>query len=419
MAFDTLKYHFRETGWRIKKLLRSVLAQIGRRANSPVTDSNAPATIGYSHLRLASASDQLLLRDFAPDTMLRLEATKLRRARFPVIDVHCHLNDGVVMQRAVKPEQFLRVMDETNVKAAINLTGGWGQKLRDSLHNLAETFSGRFFVFCQIDYSRLEDSNYLIETLDEARMAGAKGVKVLKDLGLSVRDRRGKLVRIDDPRLDCVWEKAGQWGLPVAIHTADPDAFFSRVDRHNERYQELVVHPDWSYFGKDVPSKPELLAQRNNVFERHPGTHFWGLHMANHPENLDEVTEWMERYPNLMVELGGRIAELGRQPRRAKRFLQQFEDRVMFGMDTKLTVESYRTYFRFLETDDECFEYPGYPWQGSWKISGLDLSDDVLQKLYHDNAARELGLPTLESTLEPASAQAFAWEQHHETEVQK
>ena len=409
MVLDTVKYHIREAGWRVKKALRSGLANIGSwRAISAATDPNAPATIGYNHLRLAPARDGLLLRDFAPDSMLRVHTTEVRRARFPVIDVHCHLNDGIVMQRAVNPQQFIRVMDETNVKAAINLTGAWGEQLRRSLHNLAEAFPGRFFVFCQIDYTHLDEPNYLIEMLDQARIAGAKGVKVLKDLGLSVRDRRGKLVGIDDPRLDRVWEKAGQWGLPVAIHTADPDAFFTRVDRHNERYQELVVHPDWSFVDKGFPGKSDLLAQRNRVFERHPGTRFWGLHMANHPEDLDEVTEWMEKYPNLVVELGGRIAELGRQPRRASRFLRQFQNRVMFGMDMKLTVEYYRTYFRFLETEDEFFDYPGYPWQGSWKIYGLNLSDDVLQKLYHDNAARELGLPTLELTLESTSANRVA-----------
>ena len=408
MVIDTVKYHLRETGWRVKKLLRSVLAYIGGRARSPVTDSNAPTTISYSHLRLAPARDQLLLRDFAPETTLQVNASKVRRARFPVIDVHCHLNDEIVMRRAVNPAQFVRVMDETNVKAAINLTGGWGQQLSRSLHNLAETFPGKFFVFCQIDYTHLDEPNYLIEMLDQARIAGAKGVKVLKDLGLSVRDRRGNLVRIDDARLDCVWEQAGKWGLPVAIHTADPDAFFTRVDRHNERYQQLVVHPDWSFCGNGFPSKSELLAQRNQVFQRHPGTRFWGLHMANHSEDLDEVTEWMEKYPNLLVELGGRIAELGRQPRRASRFLRQFQHRVMFGMDTKLTVECYRTYFRFLETEDEYFDYPGYPWLGSWKIYGLNLSDDVLQSLYHDNAARELGLATLGSTLELSSANAVA-----------
>jgi predicted TIM-barrel fold metal-dependent hydrolase len=263
-------------------------------------------------------------------------------------------------------------------------------------------------VFCQIDYSRIDEPNYLIESVDRAHEAGAKGVKVLKDLGLTVHDRSGKVLRIDDARLDCVWERAGELGLPVAIHAADPDAFFARIDRHNERYQELVVHPDWSYFDRGFPSKAELLAQRNNVFQRHPGTQFWGLHMANHPEDLDEVTEWMERYANLMLELGGRIAELGRQPRRAARFLTQFQDRVMFGMDTKLTTDAYRTYFRFLETEDEYFEYPGYPWQGSWKIHGLNLPKEVLKKIYHDNAARELGLSTLDSSVESASTIAFA-----------
>jgi len=310
--------------------------------------------------------------------------------------VHCHLNDGIVMRKTIPPARFISVMDGTNVKAAINLTGGWGDKLKASLRSLGGSFPGRFYVFWQIDYSRLDEPYYLIESLEEAHSAGAKGVKVLKDLGLTVRDRMGKRVRIDDPRLDCVWETAGKLGMPVGIHTADPDAFFARLDRHNERYQELIVHPDWGYFGKGFPSKAELLGERNRVFERHPGTRFWGLHMANHPEDLNEVTEWMEKYPNLRVELGGRIAELGRQPRGACRFINRFQDRVMFCMDTHLTADCYRTYFRFLETEDDCFEYPGYPWQGAWKIYGLGLSDDVLKKLYHDNAARELHLPMLD-----------------------
>lgn len=409
MFTDSLQYHFRESGWRLKKTLRSALGKIGRfRTTGAETNRDSPATIGYSHLRLAPARDTLLLRDFAPESMLRVNTTEVLRARYPVIDVHCHLNDGVVMQRSVNPKEFIRVMDEANVAAAINLTGGWGERLRQSMGSLAGKFPGRFFVFTQIDYSRIDEPSYLVDTLDQAYAAGAKGVKVLKDLGLTVRDRRGKVVRVDDPRLDCVWERAGQLGLPVGIHTADPDAFFARVDRHNERYQQLIVHPDWSYFGKAFPSKRELLAQRNNVFKKHPGTRFWGLHMANHPEDLDEVAEWMEKYPNLALELGGRIAELGRQPRRARQFLQQYQDRVMFGMDTKLSVDAYRVYFRFLETDDEAFDYPGYPWMGAWKIYGLKLPDDVLRKLYYDNAARELGLPLLESSEQLSYADAFA-----------
>lgn len=397
---ETLKYHFRESVWRSKKMVRSGLERVRRHADPPA--SCGDPTIVYGHRRLASARDRLLLRDYEPTSMVRLRQTEMSTARYPVIDVHCHLNDGIVMTRSVDPEQFLRVMDATNVKSAVNLTGGWGRKLQTWQSKMGRKYPGRFYVFCQIDYSRIDDSGYLVHTIDEAHEAGARGVKVLKDLGLTVRDRRGKVVRIDDRRLDCVWERAGQLGMPVGIHTADPDAFFQRVDRHNERYQELIVHPDWSFFGRGFPSKEELLEQRNRVFERHPQTQFWGLHMANRDENLDQVSEWLERYPNLMLELGGRIAELGRQPRRAARFLTQYQDRVMFGMDTELSADAYRTYFRFLETEDEYFDYPGYPWQGSWKIYGLNLADEVLRKLYHDNAASELGLPTLEEALEPA-----------------
>ena len=397
MLIKTVKYHFGEARWRAKEGIRSALARVDRKSSAKATVSEQQAEIKYSYLQLAPANDQLLLRDFAPESMLQLPATEVLRARYPVIDVHCHLNDGIVMRKSADPKRFIRVMDETNVKAAINLTGGWDEKLKESLQTLAEPFPGRFFVFCQIDYSHLDEPSYLVELVDQAHEWGAKGVKVLKDLGLTVRDRHGDRVRIDDPRLDCVWERAGKWGMPVGIHSGDPDAFFARVDRHNERYQELVVHPDWSYVGKKMPDKSELLAQRNRVFERHPGTSFWGLHMANHSENLDEVTEWMERYPNMHVELGGRIAELGRQPRRAGRFLREFQDRVMFGMDTALTAECYRGYFRFLETEDEYFDYPGSPWQGRWKIYGLGLSDEILRKLYHDNAARQLGVATLAS----------------------
>jgi predicted TIM-barrel fold metal-dependent hydrolase len=402
MVIENVKYYLREARWRTKERVRSTFARVNRQKHSAATSAEPQTEIGYSYLRLTPADDKLLLREFDPHAALRAPVTEVMRARFPVIDVHCHLNDGIVMRKTLPPSRFIRVMDETNVKAAINLTGGWGNKLLGSLRSLGESFPGRFYVFCQIDYSRLDDPNYLVETLEQGRAAGAKGVKVLKDLGLTVRDRQGKRVRIDDPRLDCVWETAGKLGMPVGIHTADPDAFFARMDRHNERYQELIVHPDWGYYGKGFPTKAELLAERNRVFERHPGTRFWGLHVANHSEDLDEVTEWMENYQNLRVELGGRIAELGRQPRRASRFIRQFQDRVMFGMDTHLSEDCYRTYFRFLETDDDCFEYPGYPWQGAWKIYGLGLSDDVLKKLYHDNAARELGLPLLGSDNSPS-----------------
>lgn len=397
MLLENMTYHLREARWRAKEQARTLLASIEQRVRAHWAGADTGDDISYNIRHLTPARDQMMLRDYAPDTMLRVPASAVPRARFPVIDVHCHLNDGIVMRKWVDPIHFVRIMDATNVKVAVNLTGGWGDKLTESLRSLSGNFPGRFYVFWQIDYSHLDDPSYLIESIEQAATAGAKGVKVLKDLGLTVRDRQGKRVRIDDPRLDCVWNKAGELGMPVAIHSGDPDAFFDRMDRHNERYLELVAHPDWNYFGKGLPGKSELLEQRNRIFARHPHTRFWGLHMANHPENLDEVTEWMDDYPNLCVDLGGRIAELGRQPRRAARFINDFQDRVLFGIDTDQTVECYREYFRLLETEDDCFEYPGYPWQGAWKIYGLGLSGSVLKKLYHDNAARELGLATLDA----------------------
>ncbi len=244
--------------------------------------------------------------------------------------------------------------------------------------------------------------------IERAKRSGAAGLKILKKLGLTVRERgsQGRLVRIDDARFDPMWEAAGALGMPVFIHTADPDAFFLPVDRFNERWEELAHHPEWSFYGKDYPSKPELLAERNRVIARHPRTIFVALHVANHPENLDEVTAWLEQYPNMHVEIAARIGELGRQPRRAVKFFDRYQDRIMFGTDATpngaafpqqdLTPAMYRIYFRFLESLDEYFDYAPSPTppQGRWKIYGLGLPDGTLKKVYHDNAAHLLGAPT-------------------------
>jgi predicted TIM-barrel fold metal-dependent hydrolase len=214
-------------------------------------------------------------------------------------------------------------------------------------------------------------------------------------------------VKVDDPRFDPMWEAAGKLDMPVFIHTSDPDAFFTPIDRFNERWDELGNHPDWSFYGKDYPAKPELLAQRNRVIERHPKTTFVCLHVANHPENLDEVTAWLKRYANMHVEIGARIGELGRQPRRARQFFEEFQDRIMFGTDATpngksmpqqdLTPAMYQCYFRFLETLDEHFDYSPavIPPQGRWKIYGVGLPEGILKKVYHNNAARLLGLKAI------------------------
>jgi predicted TIM-barrel fold metal-dependent hydrolase len=188
--------------------------------------------------------------------------------------------------------------------------------------------------------------------------------------------------------MDPVWEECGRLKILVAIHSTDLEAFFTPVDNKNERYEELITNPSWSFYGPGIPDKLTLLEQRNRVFARHPNTTFTALHVADWPENLDAVSEWLRKYPNMYVEFGARQAELGRQPRRAKKFFTEFQDRILFGTDSEPVPEMYASYFRWLETDDEYFPYWSYPEQGRWEIYGMGLPDGILKKVYHGNAEK-------------------------------
>jgi len=246
-------------------------------------------------------------------------------------------------------------------------------------------------VFSQIDWSKIDDPNFsqeMVTQLDDAVSRGARGLKVLKDLGLGVKDKTRKLIAVDDPRLDPIWEECGRLGIPVSIHVTDPEAFFHPIDNTNERYEELVEHPDWSFYGPQFPSKISILQARDRAIARHPHTTFVALHLANWPENLDYVAAELEKYPNMMVEFGARQAELGRQPRRSRDFFMKYQDRIMFGTDNGMDEAMYRNHFRWLETGDEYFDYWGYPAQGRWKIYGMELPDSVLENIYHLNAER-------------------------------
>jgi len=366
------------------------------------------------------AKPVLNLPDFQPNSMLVVPETKVERAKFPAIDVHTHVYMFPSLTRkdvGANPvqipkeqlDQIVKWMDELNVRAMVNSTGGNGANLKRAIDDLAGQYPGRFLVLTEPNWERIAEPDYPKWQADEiarAKKAGAAGIKILKLLGLYLREKvtEGALVKVDDPRFDPMWEAAGALGMPVFIHTADPDAFFTPIDRFNERWEELGVHPDWSFAGKDFPGKPELLAARNRVIERHPKTTFVGHHVANHPENLGEVAEWLDRYRNLHVETGARLGEIGRQPRTARKFIEKYQDRVLFGTDATpnadkypqqdLKPEMYRCYFRFFETEDEYFDYSPAPVppQGRWRIYGIGLPDGVLKKIYHNNAARLFGL---------------------------
>jgi len=198
---------------------------------------------------------------------------------------------------------------------------------------------------------------------------------------------------VDDPRLDPLWAKCGELGIPVMIHVSDPKAFFTPVDRFNERYDELGEHPDWAFYGDQFPSKEEILAQRNRVIARHPETIFIGAHMGTLPEELHQVGLWLDMYPNFYVDIDARISDLGRQPYTARKFLIHYQDRVLFGTDTTPNAEAYRIYYRFLETFDEYFNpTPSHHLQGRWMIYGVGLPDEVLEKIYYKNAEKILSL---------------------------
>lgn len=367
---------------------------------------------------------KLPLENFQPRSMLVVPEHPVLRARYPVIDVHTHISNVYGRQRATNQEaaaaesvfkqldQIVGWMDQLNIKTFNNLTGGYGEMLKRCVSDLQGRYKGRFLNCVVPAYDKLKEPNYpkwQAEELQRAKEAGAIGLKITKTLGLYLREdgKVGPLVKIDDPRFDPMWEAAGKLNLPVFIHTADPDAFFTPTDRFNERWEELGNHPDWSFYGKDFPPKVDLLNARNRVIERHAGTTFVGLHVANHPENLDDVSRWLDRYPNLHVEIGARLGELGRQPRRARKFFEDYQNRIMFGTDATPNGQAYpqqdlkpamfQAYFRFLETLDEYFDYAPSPTppQGRWRIYGIGLPDEILKKVYHNNAARLLGLQTI------------------------
>ncbi|MBV9625662.1 MAG: amidohydrolase family protein [Acidobacteria bacterium] len=349
--------------------------------------------------------------------MLHTRETQVLRGAFPVIDVHTHITVSASGKKGVelaaartylgKPGELLPVMDRKNIRAMVNLTGGYDEGLEEVIAKYDKTFPGRFYSLTEPCYEKFLEPNYSriqAGAIERAHRAGAKGLKILKTLGLYLRDNitSGKLVNIDDPRFDPMWDTCGQLNMPVAIHVSDPVAFFTPTDRFNERYEELNNHPDWSFYDHDFPSNADLLEARNRVFARHPRTQFIVLHVGNFAENLDNVSGNLDRFPNMTVDIAARIGELGRQPRRSRTFFDRYQDRILFGTDATphgdefpqqvFNDKLYEIYYRFLETEDEYFDYAPalVPPQGRWRIYGLGLPSSILEKVYNRNALRVL-----------------------------
>jgi predicted TIM-barrel fold metal-dependent hydrolase len=333
----------------------------------------------------ATARVDLPISDFQPRSQLRTTVHDIARPKFPVIDYHNHLD-------ALDPADVLRVMDACGVERVVNITMQTGEAALAQLRRWAIA-SPRFSTIGWMDWHGIERPDFWQKSSDNFERlveAGAVGFKLWKDLGLTVRDASGTVIRVDDERLDPLFDKARELNVPVMFHTADPFAFFEPIDRFNERYEELAAHPDWA-FQDAVYSKCELLEQRNNVFARHPATQFVGAHIGECAEDLQFVAKMLDRFPNVWVDTSARIAELGRQPYRAREFFLKYADRIIFGSDLLPEESMYRLSYRFFETDDEYFEYPSHASrQGRWNVYGLFLPDDVLRKVYRENAMKLL-----------------------------
>jgi predicted TIM-barrel fold metal-dependent hydrolase len=351
------------------------------------------------------------LADYRPRTRLRVREHRIEKPRFGVIDAHNHLGPAFSMGWHTRPvSELLAALDEAGVETIIDLDVEQGVGFGERVARYGAAYPSRFVHFAglafdawneQPDFGEMEARRF-----EDAARQGARGLKAWKHLGLRARDADGRVVKVDDERLDPLWAAGARLGLPIVVHIADPVAFFDPLDERNERWEELASHPDWHFWPPRGsaeartadPVDPEagftpfdeILDGFDRVIGRHPGTTFIGAHVGCAAEDLTRVRSMLERHPNFNVDIAARIGELGRQPYSARRLFLDFPDRILFGTDQGFDPEMYRLHYRFLETRDESFDYSTdeVPPQGRWQIFGLGLPDDVLERVYAGNARR-------------------------------
>jgi predicted TIM-barrel fold metal-dependent hydrolase len=357
-------------------------------------------------ITIGENNGKITFEEYNPTSTLVVPEHPLKRAKFPFIDVHNHQFE---MSKPEKLKELSSQMDSLNMKILVNLSGrGFGgdeaasnATLYGQLENIKQNAPTRFVVFTNVDFSKIGNPDFAEKALqkltDDVKKYGAKGLKVYKNLGFNVREN-GKLIPVDDIRLDPIWAKCGELGIPVIIHTADPAPFWQPLNGFNERWLELQTHKGRK---RDVEkgdfSFEQLIEQQHNVFRKHPKTTFINAHMGWFPNNLTKLDSLLDAFPNMYVEIGAVIAELGRQPRAARQFFEKRQDRILFGKDSYVPDE-YATYFRVLETEDEYFPYHK-KYHAFWRMYGLGLPDAILKKVYYKNALKVI--PGIDKSLFP------------------
>ncbi|HSP17123.1 MAG TPA: amidohydrolase family protein [Thermoanaerobaculia bacterium] len=359
------------------------------------------STLAAALLALATASfaqeATMSVKEYDPKSTLVVPEHPTPRSKYPFIDVHNHQEHDV---DAAEAAQIVKAMDAMNMAVMINLSGGSGELLRRRMVMLQGRYPGRFMTFANIDFTGIDEPGFgerAAKQLEADVRAGAQGLKIFKNLGMFVTDSKGQRVRTDDPRLDLIWEKAGELGIPVLIHTGEPGSFWLPVDRHNERWLELTELPQRRRSDPRFASFEQTMEEQHNVFRKHPRTKFIAAHLDWLGNDLARLGKLLDEMPNVYTELAAVLYELGRQPRAARAFLIKYQDRVMIGKDT-WAPDEYPVYFRVLETEDEYFDYYRKR-HAFWKMYGLGLPDEVLRKIYYENALRLL--PHIDRSLFP------------------
>ena len=337
--------------------------------------------------------------EYTPVSTLKVPEHPIPKAKYPFIDVHSH---HWFMSR-MDLSGLIEEMEKMNMGVMVNLSGkprSSQEMLEGALKNVSDHYPNRFAIFTNVNFNGIDHPNWGEEAariLEEDVKLGAKGLKIFKSLGFTVKDSSGNRIAVDDPRIDPVWAKCGELGIPVLIHSADPAQFWLPRDRYNERWFELIQRPGRYRDPQHYPSWQEIINEQHRVFKKHPGTKFINAHLGWYGNDLETLGKLMDEIPNMYSEIGAVLAELGRQPRNARKFLIKYQDRIMFGKDS-WRPEEYPYYFRTLETDDEYFDYYRKR-HAHWKIYGLDLPDEVLKKLYYKNALSVI--PGLDKSIFP------------------
>ena len=344
----------------------------------------------------AQTSTSIDFESYNPPSSLVVPKHVVTKAKYPFIDIHNHQNN----MSPQKIGELANIMDTLNMAVMVNLSGSSGDNLKNSIQNIKTAAPKRFVVFANINFAGVGENGWTekaIKQLEEDVKNGAMGLKIFKNLGFSVKDNSGNRVPVDDERLDAIWKKCGELKIPVLIHTADPKQFWEPMDNNNERWLELKTRPNRKRSNIDPAPWQQLLDEQHRMFKKNPKTTFIAAHFDWHANDLDKLSKFMDDMPNIYVEFGAIIAELGRQPIAANKFFAKYQDRILFGKDS-WEPDEYTTYFRVLETKDEYFPYHK-KYHAFWSMYGMGLPDEILKKIYYKNALRLL--PSLDKTLFP------------------